>query len=373
MSCYNDDSVTLTAPFIAGQSASVIRKKSTGLRAAQKICLGFLMPLTLSGFTLSLIALYLPSWQVVYFTEYMHDHGREHSMHEHGLWQDCNRNVRKESSGYGEYETIMGPSQCIYKWDYENTVGVVYSYESGVDGETHRHHFYGWQIATLIFLGIALVSALVSMLLTCCGCLRRSVAFSLTATCLLTFTSISTEVVPEVTECSKLKLMLFMVTVALSAIGTVVFFFYSHRAENRFISSAVLTHEQVVGTAFYLQLAATSTHLFAFVISLVLLMTALKERSIKCAPVVGDEQEMLSVSQMSKSTGPNILRTLEVDPPLLYQQTTGTTLSHSTSHYIKNPNITNTSFLNNNIYRSPAASMPELPSRIYRCASETCV
>ncbi|VDD96824.1 unnamed protein product [Enterobius vermicularis] len=329
----NDDSLLVTSPFLGSSST----KKRSKLRTIRKTCLGILIFLTLTGLSLSLTAIYLPSWQVVYFAEYMHDHGREHAMHEHGLWQDCNRNVRKEIDALGTHETILtGPSQCLYKWDYEAVGNRVDPYEPSVDGETHRHHFYGWQIATLAFLGTALLSAITSSFLICCACLHRSVTFTLTASSLL--------------------------TLALSAAGIVIFFFYAHRAENRFISSAVLTHEQILGDAFYLELGAVGVHLLAFIVSLLILLATLRDKPAKNVVTSKDDQELLSISQVSKSTGPNILRTLEVDPPLLYHQTTGTTLSQSTPHYIKH---------HSNTYRSPAASMPELPSRIYRCGSET--
>ena len=222
--------------------------------------------------------------------------------------------------------------------------------------------------------------------------------------------------------------------------------------------------QQILGDAFYLELGAVGVHLLAFIVSLLILLATLRDKPAKNVVTSKDDQELLSISQVSKSTGPNILRyirfsclvilftnfnsieylrwindrgskqmilfehslfffstdwflskntghqfffclvfkpqqrvslffffnsyklsffvcfylftfffcrnfykqfiyrTLEVDPPLLYHQTTGTTLSQSTPHYIKH---------HSNTYRSPAASMPELPSRIYRCGSET--
>uniref|UniRef100_A0A915A9C2 Clc-like protein 2 n=1 Tax=Parascaris univalens TaxID=6257 RepID=A0A915A9C2_PARUN len=71
-----------------------------------------------------------------------------------------------------------------------------------------------------------------------------------------------------------------------------------------------------------------------------------------------------SMSRVSRSTGPNIQRTLEVDPPLLLQQTTGAAIVRSPPHYTK---------FQSTYSKTPAASMPELLPPQVRRGSETCV
>lgn len=47
-----------------------------------------------------------------------------------------------------------------------------------------------------------------------------------------------------------------------------LFFFFSHRADNRFIKGIVGTYEQRVGLAFFLQMAACFMHFIAFLVAM---------------------------------------------------------------------------------------------------------
>uniref|UniRef100_A0A915E492 Uncharacterized protein n=1 Tax=Ditylenchus dipsaci TaxID=166011 RepID=A0A915E492_9BILA len=54
----------------------------------------------------------------------------------------------------------------------------------------------------------------------------------------------------------------------LSSVAEGLFFFFSHRADNRFIKGIVGTYEQRVGLAFFLQMAACFFHFVAFLVAM---------------------------------------------------------------------------------------------------------
>lgn len=55
----------------------------------------------------------------------------------------------------------------------------------------------------------------------------------------------------------------------LSSVAEGLFFFFSHRADNRFIKGIVGTYEQRVGLAFFLQMAACGFHFISFLVAIV--------------------------------------------------------------------------------------------------------
>ncbi|KAI1733106.1 clc-like domain-containing protein [Ditylenchus destructor] len=192
--------------------------------------------LTLIGFGLSIAAILTPSWQVVNLREY-------NSIHEHGLWLDCTRHSRDQNVLLRRYATITEPLHCVYKFDYDKYSGTFdIEDDNSPVGEVNRHKFYGWHTSTLILLALALITSFTSVCIGICGCCYSSLSIVFTAITLL--------------------------TTFLSSIAEGLFFFYSHRADNRFIKGIVGTYEQRVGLAFFLQMAACFFHFVAFLVAM---------------------------------------------------------------------------------------------------------
>uniref|UniRef100_A0A0M3IN80 Clc-like protein n=1 Tax=Ascaris lumbricoides TaxID=6252 RepID=A0A0M3IN80_ASCLU len=317
------DNETLTAlsePFIGSTRKMPIESSAIG----RKVSITLAVLLTLAGIGLSIAALFLPSWQVVHLFEY-------NSIHEHGLWLDCMRHSREDIPLMKRHETLSEPLNCVYKWDYDETLGTMGDDDPDSPvGEVNRHRFYGWQVATMILLGLVILGSFLSTCVGFCACSYRYLAFIFAAITLL--------------------------NACLSVVAECLFFFYSHRADNRFINGIVGTYEQRVGLAFFLELGACIAHLLAFLITLLAAFFAFSQSPI--------DDDRYSMSRASRSTGPNIQRTLEVDPPLLLQQTTGAAIVRSPPHYTK---------FQTTYSKTPAASMPELLPPQLRRGSETCV
>ncbi|CAK5090417.1 unnamed protein product [Meloidogyne enterolobii] len=174
---------------------------------------------TAIGMGLSIAGLLSPSWQVVNLQEY-------NSVHEHGLWLDCIRHMRD----------VTGVLLRRYSgtFDIEDDNSPV--------GEVNRHKFYGWHTATLIMIIIALITGFCSICIGACSCAIPSLTLIFTTTILL--------------------------TTFLSSVAEGVFFFFSHRADNRFVKGIVGTYEQRVGLAFFLQMGACFFHFIAFLIAM---------------------------------------------------------------------------------------------------------
>ncbi|VDD96892.1 unnamed protein product [Enterobius vermicularis] len=146
--------------------------------------------------------------------------------------------------------------------------------------------------------------------------------------------------------------VLTLVSTFLSAIAIGLFFFYSHRADNRFIKGIVGTYEQRVGLAFYLQMVACLFHFLAFLVSLLFSFFALTRK--------GEISDRYSINKSSKTNITNVGRSMDFMPHNMYQQ-----------------NLTNS-----NYEKTVAESMPELgithsssdivTERVRR-KSETCV
>uniref|UniRef100_A0A1I8BGS6 Clc-like protein n=1 Tax=Meloidogyne hapla TaxID=6305 RepID=A0A1I8BGS6_MELHA len=186
---------------------------------------------TAIGMGLSIAALLSPSWQVVNLQEY-------NSVHEHGLWLDCIRHIRD----------VTGVLLRRYSgtFDLEDDNSPV--------GEVNRHKFYGWHTATLIMIIIALITGFCSICIGACSCAVPSLTLIFTTTILL--------------------------TTFLSSVAEGVFFFFSHRADNRFVKGIVGTYEQRVGLAFFLQMGACFFHFIAFLIAMMAtLATNLSDQS----------------------------------------------------------------------------------------------
>ncbi|KHN71593.1 Clc-like protein 2 [Toxocara canis] len=317
------DNETLTAlsePFLGANR----KMPSEGSIIARKASIIVAVLLTLTGVGLTIAALLLPSWQVVHLFEY-------NSIHEHGLWLDCMRYSRSDIPLMRRHETISEPLNCVYKWDYDETLGTMGDEDPDSPvGEVNRHRFYGWQVATMILLGLSLITSLLSICVGCCAFAYRYLA--------LVFAAIN------------------LLTACVTIVAECLFFFYSHRADNRFINGIVGTYEQKVGLAFFLELGACIAHLVAFLITVLAAFFAFSR-----SPT---DEDQFSVDRISKSTGPNIQRTMEVDPPLLFQQTTGASIVRSPPHYTK---------FQSSYSKTPAASMPELLPSPVRRGSETCV
>ncbi|VDK42916.1 unnamed protein product [Anisakis simplex] len=323
------DNETLTAlsePFL-DRTQKMPSERNSGSTLPRKAVIGLAVLLILTGIGLTIAALLLPSWQVVQLFEYS-------DMHEHGLWLDCVRFTRADLPLMQRFESVSEPLNCIYKWDYDAKLGTRAQDdpESPV-GEVNRHQFFGWQVATLTLLGLTILTAIISTCFACCACSYRYLTLLFTAVTLLT-------------TCA-------------CAIALILFFFYSHRADNRFISGIVSTYEQKLGLAYFLALGACLAYFLAFLVSLLAALFAFKQTTSST------DDDQFSIGRISRSTGPNIQRTMQVDPPLLFQQTTGASIIRSPPHYTK---------FQSNYSKSPAASMPELlPTAEPRPGSETCV
>uniref|UniRef100_A0A1I7XKD9 Clc-like protein n=1 Tax=Heterorhabditis bacteriophora TaxID=37862 RepID=A0A1I7XKD9_HETBA len=155
-------------------------------------------------------------------------------------------------------------------------------------GEVNRHKFYGWHTATLILLALALLTSFLSTCLGMCACCYGS---SLS----LVFTAIT------------------LLTTFLSSVAEGIFFFYSHRADNRFIKGIVGTYEQRVGLAFFLQMAAAFFHFFSFLVAM--LFTYFSFSGTK------DASDHYSIQRSSRTNVTNIGRSMEFDTPLMYPPT----------------------------------------------------
>uniref|UniRef100_A0A915BF76 Clc-like protein n=1 Tax=Parascaris univalens TaxID=6257 RepID=A0A915BF76_PARUN len=236
----------------------------------EKASILFSVVLTLIGLGLSIAAILLPSWQVVNLREY-------NSIHEHGLWLDCTRHSRDSNANVllRRYATITEPLHCVYKFDYDKYSGTFdLEDDNSPVGEVNRHKFYGWHTATLILLGLALMTAFLSVCIGLCSCCYGSLA--------LIFTVIT------------------LLTTFLSTIAVGLFFFFSHRADNRFIKGIVGTYEQRVGLAFFLEMAAAIIHFVAFLVSLLFSYFSLTKK--------GGGSDHYSINRSSKTNITNIGR-----------------------------------------------------------------
>uniref|UniRef100_A0AC35U4Q8 Clc-like protein n=1 Tax=Rhabditophanes sp. KR3021 TaxID=114890 RepID=A0AC35U4Q8_9BILA len=297
-----------------------------------KISLIVAASLTAIGMGLSMTAIFMSSWQIVNLREY-------NSIHEHGLWLDCTRHSRDGNVLLRRYATISEPLHCVYKFDYDKYSGTFdIEDDNSPVGEVNRHKFYGWHTATLIMLFVALLTASLSIFIGLCACCYKTLA--------LIYTSIA------------------VLTCFISAIAEGLFFFYSHRADNRFIKGIVGTYEQKVGPAFFFQLAACFAHFFAVLVAMIFTYFSLSGKS--------DPSDLFSVNRSSRTNVTNIGRSMEFEPQLYnYQQNANSNLRPVTYHT-----------KNDEFERTVAESMPELVNRPYggellqpriRRKSETCV
>uniref|UniRef100_A0A7E4W553 Clc-like protein n=1 Tax=Panagrellus redivivus TaxID=6233 RepID=A0A7E4W553_PANRE len=287
--------------------------------------------LSLIGMGLSIAAIMTPSWQVVNLREY-------NSIHEHGLWLDCTRHTRDGNVLMRRFATVSEPLHCVYKFDYDKYSGTFdLEDDNSPVGEVNRHKFYGWHTATLVLLALALLTSFMSVCIGICGCCYGSLS--------LVFTAI------------------MLITTFLSCVAEGLFFFYSHRADNRFIKGLVGTYEQRVGLAFFLQMAACAFHFFSFLVAVIATYFSFT--------VKGGVLDNYSVQRSSRTNMTNIGRSMDFD-------------SQQFSGFQQNPNKPkNTPYYIKNEF-SGFDSMPELaharsyqsdlnpPNRIRR-KSETCV
>ncbi|VIO87024.1 Uncharacterized protein BM_BM6432 [Brugia malayi] len=289
---------------------------------------------TFIGLSLSITAILLPSWQVVNLREY-------NSIHEHGLWLDCRRHSRDSNANVllRRYTTNTEPLNCVYKFDYDKYSGTFdLEDDNSPVGEVNRHKFYGWHTATLILLALALLTSFLSVCLGLSACCYSSLALIVTGVTLM--------------------------TTFLSVIAEGLFFFYSHRADVRFIKGIVSTYEQRVGLAFFLQMAACACHFLAFLVSLVFIYFAWTGKS--------DASDRYSFNRGSKLNVASMGRSLEFEPQMIYQQNVAPT-GIRPPHYMKHQEQYD---------KNIAGSTPELGTRQLsaeffgqkvRRKSETCV
>ncbi|VDM45290.1 unnamed protein product [Toxocara canis] len=307
---------------------------SSGNVFGEKASILFAVVLTLTGLGLSIAAILLPSWQVVNLREY-------NSIHEHGLWLDCTRHSRDSNANVllRRYATITEPLHCVYKFDYDKYSGTFdLEDDNSPVGEVNRHKFYGWHTATLILLGLALLTAFLSICVGLCACCYGSLA--------LIFTVIT------------------LLTTFLSMIAVGLFFFFSHRADNRFIKGIVGTYEQRVGLAFFLEMAAAILHFIAFLVSLLFAYFSLSKKS--------NSSDHYSINRSSKTNITNVGRSIEFEPQMIYQQNIASS-NIRPPYYSKHQE---------QYEKNVAESMPELGVRQFsnevisqrvRRKSETCV
>ncbi|KJH51757.1 Clc-like protein [Dictyocaulus viviparus] len=258
------------------------RRTMNGSDYGRKGSLTFAIVLSVIGIGLSIAAILTPSWQVVNLREY-------NSIHEHGLWLDCTRHSRDGNHILQRYATVSEPLHCVYKFDYDKYSGTFdLEDDNSPVGEVNRHKFYGWHTATLILLGLALLTAFLSTCLGMCTCCYGSLSLVFTAVTLL--------------------------TTFLSAVAEGIFFFYSHRADNRFIKGIVGTYEQRVGLAFFLQMAAVFFHFLSFLVAMI--STYFSFSATKELP------DHYSLQRSSRTNMTNIGRSMEFDAPLMYHSQT---------------------------------------------------
>ncbi|KAL6737344.1 hypothetical protein Aduo_010995 [Ancylostoma duodenale] len=294
---------------------------------ARKGSLTFAIILSVIGMGLSIAAILTPSWQVVNLREY-------NSIHEHGLWLDCTRHSRDGNHILQRYATVTEPLHCVYKFDYDKYSGTFdLEDDNSPVGEVNRHKFYGWHTATLILLGLALLTSFLSICLGMCSCCYGSLSLVFTAITLLT--SKNNSLFPRVSFKT-----FFMLAAFLSAVAEGIFFFYSHRADNRFIKGIVGTYEQRVGLAFFLQMGAAFFHFLSFLVAMI--ATYFSFSGAKDAP------DHYSLQRSSRTNVTNIGRSMEFDAPLMYQSQT------------PQPNIRPPYSKHEEYERHVAESMPEL-------------
>ncbi|VDK62369.1 unnamed protein product [Onchocerca ochengi] len=254
--------------------------------------------MTSIGLGLSIAAILLPSWQVVNLREY-------NSIHEHGLWLDCRRHSRDSNANVllRRYTTNTEPLNCVYKFDYDKYSGTFdLEDDNSPVGEVNRHKFYGWHTATLILLALALLTSFLTICLGLSACCYSSLALIVTGVTLM--------------------------TTFLSIIAEGLFFFYSHRADIRFIKGIVSTYEQRVGLAFFLQMVACACHFVAFLVSLVFVYFVWTSKSD------ASDRYMDSFNRGSKLNVASVGRSLEFEPQMIYQQNVAPT-GIRPPHYMK--------------------------------------
>uniref|UniRef100_A0A914E3X4 Clc-like protein n=2 Tax=Acrobeloides nanus TaxID=290746 RepID=A0A914E3X4_9BILA len=298
---------------------------------SRKAAIAFSVVLILIGLGLSIAAILTPSWQVVNLREY-------NSIHEHGLWLDCTRHSRDGNVLLRRYATVTEPLHCVYKFDYDKYSGTFnLEDDNSPVGEVNRHKFYGWHTATLILLALALLTGFMSVCIGICGCCYGSLA--------LVFSAIT------------------LLTTFLSSVAVGLFFFYSHRADNRFIKGIVGTYEQRVGLAFFLEMAACFFHFLSFLVAMLSTYFSFNKK--------GAMLDNYSMQRSSRTNITNVARSMEFEPPMFQQN------PHKA--HMRPPYYTKTDEFD----RIVADSMPELhharsyqsdilPPRIRR-KSETCV
>uniref|UniRef100_A0A914MWA6 Clc-like protein n=1 Tax=Meloidogyne incognita TaxID=6306 RepID=A0A914MWA6_MELIC len=244
---------------------------------------------TAIGMGLSIAGLLSPSWQVVNLQEY-------NSVHEHGLWLDCIRHIRDVTGVLlRRYLTETEPLHCVYKFDYDKYSGTFdIEDDNSPVGEVNRHKFYGWHTATLIMIIIALITGFCSICIGACSCAIPSLTLIFTTTILL--------------------------TTFLSSVAEGVFFFFSHRADNRFVKGIVGTYEQRVGLAFFLQMGACFFHFIAFLIAMMATFFAFssKNSSLNRAHSLSANSLKSNITGMGRSTNlsdPTLRPLLRPAPP----------------------------------------------------------
>ncbi|VDO28970.1 unnamed protein product [Brugia timori] len=325
---------------------------------------------TFIGLSLSITAILLPSWQVVNLREY-------NSIHEHGLWLDCRRHSRDSNANVllRRYTTNTEPLNCVYKFDYDKYSGTFdLEDDNSPVGEVNRHKFYGWHTATLILLALALLTSFLSVCLGLSACCYSSLALIVTGVTLM--------------------------TTFLSVIAEGLFFFYSHRADVRFIKGIVSTYEvlkhfsynnfiislQRVGLAFFLQMAACACHFLAFLVSLVFIYFAWTGKSDASDRYSFNRGSKLNVASMGRKQLSQfevllVYRSLEFEPQMIYQQNVAPT-GIRPPHYMKHQEQYDKNIAGKQYDKNIAGSTPELGTRQLsaeffgqkvRRKSETCV
>lgn len=262
-------------------------------KCGRKAALSTFFAVTFIAFTFSVIALVSPAWQYVYL-----ENGR--TEHQHGLWLDCKRDF---SFDYGRtreyYETLyrrdfqgspfdiffLPPLQCVYKFDYYIDPEDLYDHnhdENRIQNDAFQHLFLGWKIAALSGCGSAVVFSASALLLAVCAFCHRT--FICASTVLVTIAAI------------------------LSTIGVSVFYAWANYQDNKVIKEDEDTiYEQILGWAFYCQIATTMAHWFASMLGCCVTSVSFSKTRAKLVKIEvvegGDESQLLSHGH-SSSTAP---------------------------------------------------------------------
>uniref|UniRef100_A0A0N5AWG7 Amastin surface glycofamily protein n=1 Tax=Syphacia muris TaxID=451379 RepID=A0A0N5AWG7_9BILA len=213
---------------------------------------------------LSVFAVYSPAWQVVELREFQAEH-------QHGLWQDCVRDIRHVTSASELYEEPE--LHCMYKFDDSAQQAILDGMgdNDAAAMERERHLFSGWH-------KLLLTLQIFSEFLVLCGIFTAFCMFKCRA-------ALYAYGVILFLAC---KLYLTVASVILSLLADGIFLIEAMRVDVRFAQGAVGTYEQQIGFAFYLHIISTVLLAVGFV-PMILALCTYKRRYLGSSSNYGTE------------------------------------------------------------------------------------